>query len=652
MLLMGVMLASVLVTPAAGAPGDVTATMIEDAVPGGGINPGAASSGAVFLFSVNGILFFAADDGTNGLELWKSDGGTATMVEDAVPGGGIRPGAAGLLSPPYVTSVNGILIFLTDDGTNGEELWRSEPPYTTAAMVEDAVPGGGINPGAGSSNPLSLANVNGTLFFVADDGTNGSELWRSEPPYTTATMVEDAVPGGGIHPGSGSSGPISFANVNGTLFFVADDGTNGPEVWRSEPPYTTATMVEDAVPGGGINPGSGSSNPTSLGNVNGTLFFVADDGTNGHELWRSEPPYATATMVEDAVPGGGINPGSENSLPQFFASVNGTLVFAADDGTNGFELWKSDGGTATMVEDSIPGGGIGPGSAPSFPNFLASVNDTVFFSADDGTNGLELWKSAPPYATATIVEDPVPGGGIHPGSVPIPLLFTNVNGVLFFVTDDGTNGEELWKTEPPYATATMVNGATGGIRAGAAPSFPNFLTNVNGALFFIANGDAPGIFTSGVELWSSAPPHQTATLIDVHPGAPGGAPNRSNPFEITGMGDFAFFAATGAAGRELWKSDGSTATMVEDAIPGGGINPGSASSSPASLSNVNGTLFFVADDGTNGVELWKATIEGPAPPVAPATPVKKKKCKKKEKGKKGAIAAKKCKKKKKKKGKN
>ena len=33
---------------------------------------------------------------------------------------------------------------------------------------------------------------------------------------------------------------------------------------------------------------TGSSNPRDLTNVGGTLFFTADDGTHGHELWRSD----------------------------------------------------------------------------------------------------------------------------------------------------------------------------------------------------------------------------------------------------------------------------------------------------------------------------------------------------------------------------
>ncbi len=38
------------------------------------INPTAASSGITELEAVNGTVFFAADDGVHGRELWRSDG--------------------------------------------------------------------------------------------------------------------------------------------------------------------------------------------------------------------------------------------------------------------------------------------------------------------------------------------------------------------------------------------------------------------------------------------------------------------------------------------------------------------------------------------------------------------------------------------------
>ena len=65
-----------------------------------------------------------------------------------------------------------------------------------------------------------------------------------------------------------------------------------------------------------------------------------------------------------------------------------------------------------------------------------------------------------------------------------------------------------------------------------------------------------------------------------------------------------FFQATNfAAGRELWKSDGSSigTVVVKDIYPG---NTGSVLNQ--SLANVNGILYFTANDGTNGSELWKS----------------------------------------------
>src|SRR5439155_1444269 len=103
-----------------------------------------------------------------------------------------------------------------------------------------------------------------------------------------------------------------------------------------------------------INPGSGSSDPISLTNVNGTLFFAADDGIDGIELWKSDGTAAGTVLVKD------INPGAASSLPfQIMTNVAGTLFLRADDGTNGIELWKSDGTAAgtVLVKDINPGAG-------------------------------------------------------------------------------------------------------------------------------------------------------------------------------------------------------------------------------------------------------------------------------------------------------
>jgi len=57
-----------------------------------------------------------------------------------------------------------------------------------------------------------------------------------------------------------------------------------------------------------------------------------------------------------------INPGGTNSSPSGFTVFNGALYFQADDGVSGIELWKTDGtanGTV-LVKDINPAGNSSP----------------------------------------------------------------------------------------------------------------------------------------------------------------------------------------------------------------------------------------------------------------------------------------------------
>ncbi len=86
---------------------------------------------------------------------------------------------------------------------------------------------------------------------------------------------------------------------------------------------------------------------------------------------------------------------------------------------------------------------------------------------------------------------------------------------------------------------------------------------------------------------------------DIRPGS-----SSSNIDKITNVDGTLFFKATdGSSGSELWKSDG-TATgtvMVKDINPGGG-------SDPRYFTDLNGAVVFQANDGTNGTELWKCVL--------------------------------------------
>jgi ELWxxDGT repeat protein len=91
----------------------------------------------------------------------------------------------------------------------------------------------------------------------------------------------------------------------------------------------------------------------------------ANDGTNGYELWKSDGTSAGTVLVKD------INPGTNNSFPNSFINLNNTLYFAADDGTNGKELWSLAPATITNVTATTADGTYGIG---------ATINITATFS--------------------------------------------------------------------------------------------------------------------------------------------------------------------------------------------------------------------------------------------------------------------------------
>jgi ELWxxDGT repeat protein len=493
--------------------------------------------------ALSGTTLYFGAAGTNGAQLWQTDG-TSAGTRLVTP---IAPGFVNSLSstPSDLTFAGTTLYFAAADGPHGDELWASDGTAVGTRLVKD------INTDTIGSFPSLLTNANGTLYFAANGGPlsplgDQEAIWKSDgtsagtmpvvpfdfssPLVSVNGMVFFAAGfdsqlwvtnGTGalelLDTGAPATGDLgNFTAVGDHLYFTINDPDTGLEdLWTSDGTVAGTQMVE-------ANLLVVADTAVAVGN---TLFFVSVDlNTFAFQLWSSDGTAAGTHIVDPT------NPGT-SSLDLFSAptNVNGTLYFF--DQTPNFDdetLWTTDGTTATLVAHLAPG--------DAFPYDMTAVNGTLYFAASDFSTGIsQLWVSNGTAAgtgpVATVQPDFGPGNSVAVGDR------------LFFTANDPVQGEQLWVSDGTVAGTHPVTNIVAGPR----------------------------------------PPFEPLT------------------FNLTAFNNRAFFTASDPAhGEELWSSDGTAAgkSMVQD------INPGNASSNPSALTVVGNTLYFAATDLLHGTELW------------------------------------------------
>jgi trimeric autotransporter adhesin len=337
-----------------------------------------------YLFKEGNYVYFPANDRTNGLELWRTDGTTNGTIR-------LTNINADSLGDSYCynpTVMGNYIYFAASDGVTGIELWRYSISSGETEKVKEIVYG------ASSSYPMFLTKVttsNGDrLFFIANNDTSGYELWISDGSEAGTYMVKDINTNGS-----------SCINARAFPFpTTISYPWNSTEWWKK-------TLKFDVI---------GSK-----------VFFRAYTPDNGMELWESDGTEAGTVMVKD------IYSGSESSIPRYLTVVDGHLLFLAYTTTYGWEWYNYDPSQPKEKAPALDELVVSTGnySINIYPN---PTDDQINISADFGVKtdvavriidllGRELFSFKRPGISA--LEERVDVGNILPGMYIIEFSFGN-----------------------------------------------------------------------------------------------------------------------------------------------------------------------------------------------------------------------------------
>ncbi len=465
-------------------------------------------------------------------------------------------------------------------------LEAGEVDYTTAYCSEYIVTQvSDINSGSGSSDAGGYMSilVGDRIYFDADDGSDGTELWVHDT--STGTTWQDS----DINIGSNSSYPGKYMEilVGDTIYFDADDGTDGRELWAKNLKNGSRWQVFDLHLSGSSFPGT---NMEIL--VGDTIYFDATTLFRGTELWAHDTSNHSTWLVANINGAGGSNPGYQNSM---YILVGDTIYFIATDGINGYELWAHDTSNHStwLVADIYSG----LTSSTLGMTMEILIGDTIYFDANDGSDGSELWAhNTSNHSTWQVTDINIGSDSSYPG-LHMNLL---IGDTLYFSANDGSTGHELWAHDTSNHSTWQVDD----LNSGSYSSFPGQEMSilVDDTIYFTCSYQG-----SKSELFA----HNTSNGLTwqvTYFGHPLHGSSAGYGLDIL-FGDVLFFGANGGTRNgdiELWAHDTSNGLtwQVEE------INIGDAGGRPGARFGiiVGDTIYFDARNSL-GAELWAMTIE-------------------------------------------
>lgn len=334
-----------------------------------------------------------------------------------------------------------------------------------------------------------------------------------------------------------------------------------------------------------INPASGAgSTPFLLGQSprTGEVLFSADDGVHGRELWTTDGTAQGTSLVLDMAPGPA---GTQLGRVTVIGSRGLLLVQRLGD----HELWTTDGtgaGTNLLLAASTVGAGILQAPLELIvPGVVAFGVDGTMWRTDGTAAG--TFSLGVPFGFGSVIGEvgeqtvlQLPNGDVAiTDGVTVTTLFHVPGRVLIGPDGNAYSLVFTGSVMAPQTTVTWVNGS--GQPSLVVWGYLPWFFPIDGGMLLQDNG-AFRIWNTGTGLVTPVP----GLVID--PSGP----------QFQPVGDeWLFLADDPAHGKELWLTDGTaTGTRVLDLLPGPG------SSDPGFSTELDNGLLVWADLGVAGRE--------------------------------------------------
>ena len=380
---------------------------------------------AVSFKAFGGKLLFSGDPtgGTN-IEPWVTDGtpGGMVVLKDVNPGfGGSTTKFIGDLgSNTFMSSMvgTGYRIYKTDGTPAGTILLFSTPAFYKSIVFNNKIYFWGM--------------------FNSVDG-----LWSFDASSTQPSLIAKQ---------TNSVYDFAVASATNSFYYVAKDSLHGYEPWVSDGTVTGTHMLKDINPGTANSCDDGSSSSwTSFAILNNKLYFNPTEPTHGRELWVSDGTISGTVLFNDIVSGS-----TGSNLRNIVATSNKLYFGARISGYNYDLIWVCDetiSGTKVLLDNTgnyIEDGGKYSFNSKAFIIGRNTSNQILGFEPyiSDGTNAGSYMLANIDSAYTT---NPNPYGGSMV-STPMPFI---IGTTIYFVANDGFHGAELWKYTDGLSTGLL-----------------------------------------------------------------------------------------------------------------------------------------------------------------------------------------------------